>query len=329
MPAALAGTMPTQGSNPGVPPAKLPLITVDIRDLTYFSALFDAGSYARAAKVLHIDTSTLSRRISGLEDELGVLLFERTRAGVRLTPTGQDLLRIARRALGDLDQIRENAAQAGMAQLGRLKLATQISTLGPNVRRALQGFRATHPKVGIQLTEGSDQDIVVGLSERRHDVALLFTPALPPDLAALELWTEKLVLAVPRRHRLATADAVRWADVQSEAMLVRGWSGSHAFREFEAGLIGPSVRFRTHQAGCVDLLNLVAIDEGVMISLESHREITIPEVKFIDIDEPDALVGIALAWSPDLEDPVAGSFLAYMRDHHRGDQQLSTNAVEA
>lgn len=289
-------------------------LRVELRDLHYLTALFDAGGYGRAAKVLGVDVSTISRRISSLEDELGVLLLERTRSGIRLTAAGQDCLRSARRVLGDLDAMRENASVVGAGQSGRLKLATQGSTLGPRLRAALKAYRETHADIAVYLAEATDTEIVSGLRDRQYDAAILFTPAVADSLSSLELWTERLVLAVPSGHRLADQSVIKWSDLASETMLVRGWSGSHAFHDLESGKIGQSARFRTHKAGCVDLLNLVAINEGVMVALASHVEIAIPDLRFLEIDEPDARIGVSLAWLPELEDPLVGSFVACFRD---------------
>jgi len=67
------------------------------------------------------------------------------------------------------------------------------------------------------------------------------------------------------------------------------------------------------------LLGLVAMGEGVSIVLESHATLGIPGVSFIPIDEPNAAVSVSLAWSPDIENPVVGNFVAFMRDRATAD----------
>jgi regulatory helix-turn-helix LysR family protein len=70
---------------------------VDIRDLEYLSCLADTGNFGRAAKSLGLNASTISRRVSRLEDELGVSLFDRGRAGTKLTAGGKCIMMHVRR----------------------------------------------------------------------------------------------------------------------------------------------------------------------------------------------------------------------------------------
>ena len=65
---------------------------MDVQDLTCLVASADAGNLSRAARMLGINTSTISRRIGRLEDELGLALFERGHSGVRLTPGGRAVM---------------------------------------------------------------------------------------------------------------------------------------------------------------------------------------------------------------------------------------------
>lgn len=71
---------------------------MEVRDLMYIEASAAAANFTRAAKSLGINTSTISRRVSRLEDELGLALFERGSAGIRLTNGGRALLPHVRRA---------------------------------------------------------------------------------------------------------------------------------------------------------------------------------------------------------------------------------------
>ena len=82
------------------------LSDMEIRDLMYLEASAAAGNFTRAAKSLGINTSTISRRVGRFEDELGLALFERGHAGVRLTSGGRAVLPHIQRALAELDAIR-------------------------------------------------------------------------------------------------------------------------------------------------------------------------------------------------------------------------------
>jgi DNA-binding transcriptional LysR family regulator len=86
---------------------------MEMRDLIYLEASATAGNFTRAAKSLGINTSTISRRVARFEDELGLALFERGHAGVRLTSGGKAVLPHVRRALAELDAIWHAGDQNG------------------------------------------------------------------------------------------------------------------------------------------------------------------------------------------------------------------------
>ena len=246
------------------------LIGVEIADLELFVTVTvtvtvaEAGSLRRGAQSKRLDVATLSRRIARLENELGVLLFERGRAGVKLTVAGVSTLDLARTAIADFDAIRRNATASGRAERGRLRLGTHLSTIGPNLRSLINGWRAEHPALALELTEIDDRALLVGLRERELSLIVGLCPVLPPEVAMQQLWIEPLLLAVPTSHPLAEAKRIGWSDLRSLPLLVRSWCGSNAYHDFQARLIGPGADFRPHQAGTFNLMNLVAIGEGGM-----------------------------------------------------------------
>ncbi len=87
---------------------------MDIVDLKYLAAAANAGNFGRAAKSLGLDTSTISRRIGRLEDELGFALFERAKSGVHLTAGGQSLMGHVNRTLAEFDAVVRAAGENGI-----------------------------------------------------------------------------------------------------------------------------------------------------------------------------------------------------------------------
>ncbi len=113
------------------------------RDLKYLSALARAGSFARAARSLGINTSTISRRIGRLEDELGLSLFERKRTGSRLTAGGKAVMIHVRRALAELEAIKCSGGQNGSGSVGEIRLGVRMPPIGEPLCGLLAGTRNT------------------------------------------------------------------------------------------------------------------------------------------------------------------------------------------
>src|SRR3546814_7594864 len=96
---------------------------MELRHLRYFVALAEELHFTRAAERLHIEQPPLSRAIKELEDELGVLLFDRDRRGTRLTAAGTVFLQDTRRLFTVLEQARENAKAVAAGSRGSLRIA--------------------------------------------------------------------------------------------------------------------------------------------------------------------------------------------------------------
>ena len=115
---------------------------MEIRDLMYLEAAAAAGNFTHAAKALGINTSTISRRVGRFEDELGLALFERGHAGVRLTTGGKAILPHIRRALAELDAIRRAGDQNGNGIVGEVRVAVRMPPVGEPLRGLLCGWRS-------------------------------------------------------------------------------------------------------------------------------------------------------------------------------------------
>lgn len=240
---------------------------LSIEDLQLFLAVIEAGSFRKAATALRIDVATLSRRVARLENELGVLLFERGRAGVKSTVAGASTIDLARRAIADIDAIRHNAMANSRAEQGRLRLGTHLSTIGPMLRGLLDEWRRAHPAVALDLLEIDDCALLVGLRERELSAAICFCPMLPDEIATEQLWVESLFVALPASHELADCERIGWPELRFVPLLVRSWSGSNAYREMQAQLVGPGANLRPIAADTFNLLNLVPVGEGAMIAM--------------------------------------------------------------
>ncbi|MGW2637796.1 LysR family transcriptional regulator [Streptomyces sp. NPDC001348] len=147
---------------------------MDLRSLRYFVAVAEERHIGRAANRLHMTQPPLSRAIRQLEDELGVLLFERTSRGVTLTPAGKVLYDETGALLTRADRIRRQvAAAAGTATLAVGTLADAAEQVGG---RLVAHFRARCPHVPVTLHETDLGDPTAGLRAGLVDVAITRTP---------------------------------------------------------------------------------------------------------------------------------------------------------
>ena len=290
---------------------------MEIRDLKYLAAAASAGNFGRAAKSLGVETSTISRHIARLENELGLALFERAKTGVHLTAGGQALMGNVNRALAEFDAVVRSAGQTGSGHVGQIRLGVRLPPVGEPLFSLLAGWRARHPNVALTISELNEPAMATALEQRRLDVGLItsFTPA--GSATSMPLYVERLTAALPHDHALAARESVDWADLRDESILIQEWDDSQATRELYASLLGQSVRFSAHPASKQSVFGLVAAGFGVTLATASQAVVTVPGVVFRPIAETNACLQIELVWRPELEDAAVGRFVAYLRDESR------------
>ena len=166
-------------------------IVMDFRQLRYFTAIADYGSFSEAAARLRIAQSALSRHTMTLEQELGVLLFDRHPRGANLTHSGTLLLGRARRILAEIEDARaEIMAQAalpsGDAVIGTTSTSSRI-LYGPLAAR----FARDYPNVRLRFVEGVPYLLLEGLDTGSIDIAVMVDPEPRESLVLEPLVTEQ------------------------------------------------------------------------------------------------------------------------------------------
>ena len=301
---------------------------MEICDLRYVAAAADLGSFTRAAAALHLNAATISRRIAHLEDELGLTLFERSTAGVRLTGGGKAVVVQVRRALAEFDTVASSGTTNGLGVVGQVRLGVRISPVGEPVRSLLSRWRDKNPEVALSLSELCDRELASALGDRRLDAVLVPSFTIWPHVASLPVYQERLVAALPADHPLASRETLDWQALKSQTILVQGWEESQAQREFFASLLGSGAKFQVHAASKLSILALVSAGYGVTIAAVSYAETVFPGIVFKCISEPDAMLRMDLVWLPEAEGAVVGRFVSYIRHEARSLRLLDAMPTE-
>lgn len=259
----------------------------------------------------------MSRRVAALEDELGLTVVERSRAGVRLTSGGAGVMIEIRRLLADLEAVTKAAHCNGIGKSGEFRLGVRIPPVGEPLRTLLAKWRNEHPCVALTICEMSDDEIQMAIESRRLDVALVIGYSALPMIATEVLYREQLFAAVPSDHPLFNHASVSWEALRQETILVQDWPNSHDTREFYASVVGAGLPFQSHSASKQSVFGLIGAGFGVTFAEESQSQVSFPGVVFKPIAETNAYVDVRLAWLPDAEDALIGRFISFMRDAAR------------
>jgi len=299
---------------------------MELRQLRYFVAAAEAGSFSGAAAALGVIQPTVSQHIQRLEEQVHTDLFERHARGARLTHAGEHLLRVARRIIADVDQALRHATEVAQAEAGAVSIGFYASLSSGPLRDAIAAYRAAMPKVAINLFEGSPPDLLTALQQRRIDVSFTVGEVARADVEKLHLWDEPLLAAVPEGSPLAQRETLTWADLASEPLVVRTWESGPVLHTFLAGRLTPHAltpHIAQHFISREALLSAVGLGFGSTIVGASAASLTYPGVAFRPIAEPDASIAVIAVWMPDNDNPVRQKFVAELRDRLRAEARQS------
>lgn len=164
--------------------------------LRTFSDVMMLGSFANAARYRDIDPSSVSRTISGLEEELGFRLFQRNRRKLAPTEAGLTYFAQIRNLIEDLDQAQEKARDLATEPQGLLRLSACTSLGQRVIAPLLQKFMDRYPALSLELVL---TDAVVDLVADQIDLAVRFGPKPGGDVSATKL--------APRTFRVCASPA--------------------------------------------------------------------------------------------------------------------------
>ncbi|MGY5255018.1 LysR family transcriptional regulator [Sphingobacterium spiritivorum] len=168
---------------------------MELRHLHYFAILAEELHFGKAAERLFISQPPLSRQIKDLEEELGVVLFERNNKRVNLTPAGAYFLKETQDILRLLDNAKIKARQIQDAVSGTFRLGYISSTPKALLARLLKMVKERYPYLHVCLYETATQKQLTALENGKLDLGIVRTPILSNQLSTRTLLKESFCLA--------------------------------------------------------------------------------------------------------------------------------------
>ena len=189
--------------------------------LTVFRKVAEQLSFRKAAEELYLTQPAISLQVKALEEELGVILFDRSGSHVRLTPAGESLLRYATESSRLLHEARHAVASFSGTQTGGLALGASTTIAQYVLPRLLSEFCTSHPRVHPTLISGNTEQIVMAVDEEKIALGFIEGPPRSRHLAVAPFLEDELVLLAPAAHQWAEQKEIALAELVSAPLLMR------------------------------------------------------------------------------------------------------------
>ena len=186
---------------------------MDIKQISYFQAVADSGSFARASEKLHISQPAISAQIGQLEAELNTELLVRHARGVRLTEAGTVFLEHGRHILAKIEQARTAVAELDREVSGSVTIAMITTIANVVAPRLLERVKRLYPKLDVKIFEALSGEISAWHAGSRFDLSILYLPDTHNVAGAIPFLREHLYLLGPIPDNRDLGEPVRFADL--------------------------------------------------------------------------------------------------------------------
>lgn len=241
-----------------------------LTELRYIVAVARERHFGRAAQSCFVSQPTLSVAIKKLEDELGVMLFERGPGEVSVTSVGHRVVEQAQRVLEEAAHLKELAKAGSDPLAGTLRLGA-IYTIGPYLLpKLIPILRRTAPAMQLLIQENFTHRLAEMLKQGEVDVILVAQPFSEPGVVTRAVYDEPFLVALPQGHPLEKKKHISSDELAKESLLLLG--AGHCFRDQVLDLCSSAQRSnrgalaKTLEGGSLETIRqMVASGVGVTV----------------------------------------------------------------
>ncbi|MEI2415860.1 LysR family transcriptional regulator [Orrella sp. JC864] len=168
---------------------------ISLDQLRTLVTIADHGSFAEAARLLHLAPPTVSLHISALEGRIGAQVLSRTRGRVRPTAIGESLVDHARRLLADVSHAMQDVARQAQGMAGRVRLGASTGVIAHLLPRALETLARSHPGIDVQIAVSTSHQTLERLVAGSLDIGIVALPQARVAGLDIRPWRRDPVLA--------------------------------------------------------------------------------------------------------------------------------------
>ena len=287
---------------------------IEFESLQQAVLVLDQGSFRKAAKVMHVRLSVVSRRVRALEDTIGVGLFQRQSRGAEPTVAGRRILEHARTILSDVEMLLRQAASSGQGTEGLLRFGVVTSLAIGFARDLIETFLVQYPGVAIDVIEGLARDHVASVKALKLDFTFVTGSPDAPGCEVERLWEERILVALPTGHPLASRPELAWEELADERFIVSRVDPGPQIEDYivqHLASLGQRPRIEQVAVQRESLLMLVALRQGLSLVGAATAGISYPGLTLRPLDQE--AVPVSIVWFTQNDNPAFRRFLSAAR----------------
>lgn len=179
-----------------------------LQQLKYVVALDTHRHFVKASESCHVAQSTLTLQVKKLEEQISVVLFDRSSQPLEPTPMGELFITKARRILREVDELKNIVNDDRNQMQGDFKLGI-IPTLAPNLLPLfIADFIAQHPNTTLVIEELQSEEIIEKLENKQLDIGILATPLHEPNLREEPVFYEPFLIFTDADNELLQREVI-------------------------------------------------------------------------------------------------------------------------
>ena len=260
---------------------------MELRQLRYFLAIAEYGSFSKAASTVYVAQSALSHQLAQLEEELGQPLFHRLPRGVELTPAGRAFHPHALSILRQVEDARHSVSQAEGEIVGKVIFGIPHSVSQALALPLLKAVRAALPRVELELTEELTGNLTPQLRTGLIHLAVLFDDGQLDEFRSQALLEESLVLISPADAPDAPSGPISLRDALHLPLILP--ASPHGVRPIieaaakQAGLAAPNVIADISSISILRTSLLAGLGHTLLPPMPMQRELAQGELRAVPI----------------------------------------------
>ncbi|MCL6250091.1 LysR substrate-binding domain-containing protein [Altererythrobacter sp. KTW20L] len=296
-------------------------MTIEARQLRYAVLTADMSSLSRAALALNMRQSTLSQRVTQLEDQLGIKLFTRSNRGAEPTEMGKVFIETARRILTDIDNLQTTARAVSYGEQGRLAVGYSSSLMAGNLKQTFSDYLTRFPDVQFDGVEAGPEKLMHCLQSRTIDVAVAPTGIEESGICSRRVWSDRLMVTLLDGHRLLENERIYWTDLRREVFVVP----SSGIGPIVANLLAARLTEQGYRPNIIvqdtnleSVLSIVSVGRFITVATEASQGVTWPDLNFREVHDQNgtARLEFSVYWRGDNKNPALQRFFTLINERY-------------